>query len=185
MDAWQKMLLNDEQILQVDSDDAVLGTVGKVEAHRFPGTLHRAFTVFLYHPDGRVLLTQRSATKPLWPLWWDAACSSHQWEEEAEFPEGDLAATWRRLPFEIGVEQASASDLLYRFSYEYHVVYNEDWAENEVNHILTGTLLQDPVTNPDEVAAWEWKEPEEITRQLQSENHQFAPWFGLAWERLS
>src|SRR5690606_31678479 len=130
MDAWQKMLKNEEQILRVDSSDTVLGTVGKVEAHRFPGTLHRAFTIFLFDENGRVLLTQRSQQKPLWPGWWDAACSSHQWENES-----DESACWRRLPFEIGVQQDQVRDLQYRFSYEYHVVYNDEWAENEVNHI--------------------------------------------------
>lgn len=59
------MLRNEEQILRVDSNDNVLGTVGKVEAHRFPGTLHRAFTIFLFDEAGKVLLTQRSANKPL------------------------------------------------------------------------------------------------------------------------
>lgn len=180
MDAWQKMLKNEEQILQVNSLDEVLGTIGKVEAHRAPGTLHRAFTIFLFDEAGRVLLTKRSARKPLWPGWWDAACSSHQWENES-----DEEASWRRLPFEIGIKPSQVQGLQFRFSYEYHVIYNDEWAENEVNHILTGILLGDPVASPDEVAAWEWKSPEEVTAELAVKNHRFAPWFELAWKRLA
>lgn len=179
MDAWQKMLKNEEQILRVDSTDTVLGTVGKIEAHRFPGTLHRAFTLFLFDPQGKVLLTQRSQKKPLWPLWWDAACSSHQWENES-----DERATLRRLPFELGLSPDSVRDIHFAFSYEYHAVYNQEWAENEVNHIVTGILENDPVPNPDEVAKWEWKTEDEITQELKQKNHRFAPWFGPAWETL-
>lgn len=54
-----------------------------------------------------------------------------------------------------------------------------------MNHILTGVLLTEIDPNPDEVSAWQWKTPEEITEELLQEDHRFAPWFPLAWERLT
>lgn len=176
MDAWQKMVTQDEQVMLVTSADEVIGTAGKIEAHQGSGKLHRAITVFLFDAQGRTLLTQRSAHKPLWPLWWDAASSTHQWPDE-----GDVECALRRLPFEIGV---TATDLTFAFKYEYHAVYNTAWAENEVNHIVVGHFDGEPTLNPDEVASYTWKTLEEVRAELSTPDHQYAPWFPFAIEKI-
>ncbi len=172
------MLKEDEQIMLVNSQDKVLGSIGKKAAHQGIGKLHRAITVFLFNEKGEILLTQRSAKKPLWPLWWDAACSTHQWVDE-----DDGSCAQRRIPFELGT--GAVQNLKFIFSYEYHAVYSNEWSENEVNHILTGTLFTDPQPNPDEVADWRWASQHEVLSQLRQPNHHFAPWFPLAMERLA
>lgn len=176
-DSWQKMLTEDEQIMLVDSADNFLGSIGKKEAHQGKGKLHRAITIFLFNEKGQTLLTQRSAQKPLWPLAWDAACSTHQWVHEEDFD-----AAMRRLPFEVGYE--SVENLRYAFKYEYHAVYSTQWAENEVNHILLAEVAGDPQPNPREVANWRWASIEEIEEELENPDHPFAPWFPLAVEKL-
>lgn len=50
----------------VDENDAIVGHVNKYLSHRFvPGTprgiLHRAFSVFLFDHDGKLLLQKASA----------------------------------------------------------------------------------------------------------------------------
>lgn len=174
---WQRMLAEDEQIMLVDAADNFLGSIGKFEAHMGKGKLHRAITVFLFNKKGEMLLTQRSAKKLLWPLWWDGACSTHQWVGEEDVP-----AALRRLPFEIGYQ--TVEDLHFAFTYEYHAIYSPKWAENEVNHILIGTVENDPKPNPNEVAAWRWASMETIQSELENPDHQFAPWFPLAIERM-
>lgn len=175
--AWQKMLTENEQIMHVDSADNFVSTVGKLEAHQGKGKLHRAITVFLFNKKGETLLTQRSAQKPLWPLWWDAACSTHQWVGEEDIP-----AALRRLPFEVGYD--SVTNLRYVFKYEYHAIYSPKWAENEVNHILFAEVETDPQPNPREVANWRWASLERIERELENPDHNFAPWFPLAIEKF-
>ena len=46
-------------------------------AHQPPGRLHRAFSVLLVDPDGRVLLQQRAAVKTRFPLRWANSCCGH------------------------------------------------------------------------------------------------------------
>lgn len=178
MDNWQRMQTEREQVVLVDSSDQVIGQINKIEAHQKTGHLHRALTVFLSNPSGQILTTQRSSQKPLWPLWWDAAASTHQWPGES-----DQNAAARRLPFEIGLK-VPAPKLKLQFTYEYHAVYNQDWSENEINYIFTGVTDQQPQINQAEVKDFAWKSPAEIDKELKNPNHRYAPWFLIAWKRL-
>jgi len=166
------MQSEDEFVILVNSANEVIGQAGKIGAHQGIGQLHRAITVALFNQAGEVLVTQRSEHKPLWPLWWDLACSTHQWPGEDSVP-----AAVRRLPFEIGV---TGHNLTEKFHYEYHAVYNQDWSENEINHIVVGELNQDPDLNPREVANFAWKSLDQIRTELQQPTHRYTPWFELA-----
>ncbi len=48
-------------------DGSVIGTADKAEVHTDATPLHRAFSVHLRTPDGRVLLTRRALGKVAWP----------------------------------------------------------------------------------------------------------------------
>ena len=50
---------DDEPLILVDSDDLVLGHLDKAACHEGQGILHRAFSVFLFDAQGRVLLQRR------------------------------------------------------------------------------------------------------------------------------
>ena len=57
-----------DQCITVDGDDCITGSCSKLEAHQFNerqprGRLHRAFSVFLFNSDNRLLLQQRAASK--------------------------------------------------------------------------------------------------------------------------
>lgn len=175
----KKMAQSQEDLLLVDSKDQVLGSIEKITAHQGVGKLHRAFTVFLQNSKDEWLITQRSAQKPLWPLWWDGACSSHPWypDETAE------AAVLRRLPFELGTTNSQLTNLRWSHSYEYHAVYSEEWSENEINHIFVANYDGILSPNSDEVADHQWLSSDEITHRL-SYDHYFAPWFTQAWQGI-
>ena len=66
-----------EPLIIVDEHDHVLGHDSKAALHRGSGTLHRAFSIFLFNPQGDVLLQQRSGQKALWPAFWSNTCCSH------------------------------------------------------------------------------------------------------------
>lgn len=165
-----------EQVILVDRHDREEGVTEKMAAHQGEGKLHRAFTVFLFNDRGQTLVARRSALKPLWPLWWDGACSSHPRPGETT-----VEAARRRLVEELEV---TATDLEYVFQYEYHAVYSPQWSENEINHIVIGQFNGSPIPDPNEVETWKWRSPEEIDGELSRTDHKFAPWFPPAWVRL-
>src|SRR6202008_2383007 len=82
-----------------DGQGAPVGSATVDEAHRAPGRLHRAFSVFLRDPaGGRVLRQQRAAVKPRFPLRWANSCCGHP------LPGEEVAvAAGRRLIEELGV----------------------------------------------------------------------------------
>ena len=57
----------DEFVILVDGNDNPIGKEEKVKCHLPNGKLHRAFTALIYNKDGKLLLTQRSDSKMLWP----------------------------------------------------------------------------------------------------------------------
>ncbi len=173
METWHKMHSQQEEVILVDTQNQPIGTAGKIEAHQGKGMLHRAITVILLNSKNEILLTKRSSQKPLWPLWWDAACSTHQWPGENE-----IETATRRLPFEIGL---TIQDLHFSHHYEYHAVYNDQWSENEINHIVIGHTDQNPILNLDEAVEFSWKTIDVIQHNLQSASeHQYVPWLQQA-----
>ncbi len=51
----------DEKLILVDEQDNEIGNLPKDKCHDGRGQLHRAFSLFIFSPDGRELLQQRSA----------------------------------------------------------------------------------------------------------------------------
>src|SRR5437763_15474807 len=68
--------MKEQQVILVSAQDKELGVMEKIEAHR-KGLLHRAFSVFIFDKDGRMLLQQRAAEKYHGGLLWTNACCSH------------------------------------------------------------------------------------------------------------
>lgn len=174
------MMSNTDVIVRVDSSDHPLGPVDKVDAHRGAGVLHRAFTAVLINENNQLLVSQRSAQKPLWPHWWDLACSSHPWYPD----ETAVAAAARRLPFELGIDPSKVTPLRDILTYEYHAVYSPEWSENEVNHIVIGNYHGPLHPNPSEVQATRWLSQDDLSAELAQKNHRFAPWVEVVWQDL-
>jgi isopentenyl-diphosphate delta-isomerase len=83
----------------VDLSGRAIGAASVADAHRAPGQLHRAFSVFLRDPgNGRVLLQQRASVKTRFPLRWANSCCGHP------LPGEDVTvAAQRRLAEELGI----------------------------------------------------------------------------------
>lgn len=160
----------DEELLIVDSYNKVRGEIGKIKAHQWPGTRHRAFTAVVKNEEGKWLITKRSGKKPLWPNWWDLAVSSHPWLSEQT--DTGLAVR-RRVPFEIGAQVGQVRLL---GTYEYAAVYNSEWAEHEYNEIWLAELTGEIQLNEDEVADYRWATLAEIKDEVVP----FAPWVRYA-----
>jgi isopentenyl-diphosphate delta-isomerase len=155
----------------VDADGAATGSTTVEEAHRAPGQLHRAFSVFLRDPDGRVLLQQRAVTKTRFPLRWANTCCGHP------LPGEDLAtAAARRLVEEVGIGGIKLTEV------GVHSYYAEDPAsgrvEYEYDHVLIGDLPagRAVMPDPDEVAEVRWVALTDLRTALTEEPRSYAPW---------
>lgn len=164
-----------EALIVVDTQDQVLGYGTKAELHRGTGTLHRAFSIFLFNARGEVLLQQRSEQKALWPAFWSNTCCSHPRRGETY-----EIATQRRLEEELGV----AADLAFTHRFQYQAQYDAAGAEHELCSVYVGRIDRDPNPNPLEVADWRWIAPSALDEWLSERPETLTPWFKLEWEAL-
>ncbi|HET9519358.1 MAG TPA: isopentenyl-diphosphate Delta-isomerase [Actinoplanes sp.] len=169
----------DHLVELVDSDGTAIGAVTVDEAHQAPGRLHRAFSVFLLDPSGRILLQQRAAAKTRFPMRWANACCGHP------EPGEDLSmSAARRLVEELGVTDVALTEI------GVHSYFAEDPAtgrvEHEYDHVLLGEVSTDHPVRPDpaEVAALRWVTPEELRDGLTGDPRAYAPWLAGVAEQL-
>ena len=109
-DGEQVGLLSEECIL-VDENDKVIGSDSKKNCHLNvnieAGKLHRAFSVFLFNSEGKLLLQQRSKAKITFPGLVTNTCCSHPLNFRAELEEKDCLgvrrAAQRKLEHELGI----------------------------------------------------------------------------------
>lgn len=164
-----------EPLILVDADDREVGYASKADCHNGHGTLHRAFSLFVFNGRGELLLQQRSASKRLWPGYWSNSCCSHprQGEDMRE-------ATQRRLQQELGLRCA----LRYLYKFEYQADYGELGAERELCSVFLGRTDAPVRANRNEVAAWRYVPAAELDREIAGFPERFTPWLKLEWERL-
>lgn len=167
------------KVVLVDEQDNVLGEMDKMEAHSNGGVRHRAVTVVLFRKTEsglETLLQKRGTKKPLWPLFWDGATSTHPVLHERYEDCGS-----RRLSEEMGI--SLAADKLEMIQKQ---VYREDYkdglAECEVNGILVGWYSGEVVINPEEVAdckwvLWDWAKKDAVENR-----NNYAPWWWMLLE---
>ena len=166
---------DDEPLILVDSQDRPVGFLPKAEAHTGEGVLHRAFSIFLFNPQGEVLMQQRAVGKPLWPLTWSNSCCSHPRRgEEVE------AAVHRRLREELGLE----ARVLYLYKFEYHARYRDVGSEHELCWVYAARTTGEPTINPTEVADWQWLSPEAMDAELEARPDAWSPWCKMEWPRI-
>ena len=163
----------------VDTEGTPAGAVTVSDAHRAPGQLHRAFSVFLRDPSGRVLLQQRAAVKTRFPLRWANTCCGHPLPGETP-----AAAAGRRLVEELGVGDVELTEV---GVYSY---YAEDpttgLVEYEYDHVLLGDVPAEArlLVDPAEVAEVRWTSVEELNAGLREDLRSYAPWLPGVTERL-
>ena len=166
---------DNEALIIVDAQDRILGHGTKAELHQGTGTLHRAFSIFLFNDAGHVLLQQRSADKPLWPEFWSNTCCSHPRRGESYG-----IATRRRLKEELGVE----APLRFTHRFRYQAQFSAEGAEHELCSVYVGRIDGDPKPNPQEVSDWQWISPPALDEWLKTNPQNLTPWFKLEWAAL-
>lgn len=157
----------------VATDGTPLGPLDVAEAHRAPGRLHRAFSVFWADDAGRLLLQRRAERKSRFPGLWSNTCCSHP------APGDDVrASAAERLADELGLHDARLEERGV-FTYQAEDTVS-GYVEREYDHVLFGRGGAPPDVDPAEVSEWRWVEPDALREELASDPETFTPWFGQA-----
>ena len=122
----------DELLDVVSQDDTVIGREPRSVVHE-RGLTHRGVHVFLFTPDGRLLVQQRSRHSDTAPLALDCSVSEHVKSGE-DFP----IAALRGLKEELGIVQATLSQVVY-FAYCYGP------NDNKISQLFEGVVRPDAV----------------------------------------
>ncbi|MFC5149569.1 isopentenyl-diphosphate Delta-isomerase [Streptomyces aureoversilis] len=139
----------------VDEDGRTIGTAEKLSAHIAPGRLHRAFSVFLFDDEGRLLLQRRALEKYHSPGVWSNTCCGHPYPGEPPF-----VAAARRTGEELGIAPAlmrEAGTVRYN-----HPDPASGLVEQEYNHLFVGIVRAEPRPVPEEIAETAFVTPAEL-----------------------
>ena len=131
----------EDVLILVNEANRAIGSGGKLDVHQ-RGLLHRAFSIFLFDGQGRVLLQRRALGKYHSGGLWANTCCGHP-----RLGERTLPAASRRLGEELGMKAA----LRFGFQARYETSLDLGLTENELVYVYVGEAAGPIMPNPDEV----------------------------------
>lgn len=156
-----------EYVVLVDKHDREIGIRAKLDVHTDETPLHRAFSLFLFDSDNRLLLQQRAGIKKTWPLVWSNSCCGHPMPDESY-----QEAVIRRTRFELGIDVRQ----VYKIS-NYQYCFSKDGiVENEICPIFIGSYNGDVRPNPEEVESIRWIAWKNWVLETRRFPHRYSPW---------
>ncbi|KAI7836603.1 hypothetical protein COHA_009561 [Chlorella ohadii] len=205
----EELMLKDECIL-VDEQDRITGHANKYQSHRFEegqprGLLHRAFSVFLFNSENKLLLQQRAASKITFPKVWTNTCCSHplhgysptEVDNDADIAAGSTPgakrAAVRKLLHELGIplQQLPLDSFKYLTRLHYCAADTgtwgpaAEWGEHEMDYIL---FVRADVTlqpNDEEVMDTKYVTLPELRQMMHpSSGLLWSPWFRIIAENF-
>ena len=162
--------MNNQEVILVTETDEPVGTIEKIRAHT-EGLLHRAFSIFIFDKNGRMLLQQRSGKKYHGAQLWSNTCCSHPYPDE-----NVEEAAVRRLQEEMGFSTV----LQKQFEFIYRTEVENNLIEHEYDHVFTGTYEGVINIDKNEVTDYCYKEMEQVKRDIQEQPQKFTAWFKIA-----
>lgn len=167
-----KIKILEEKVILVNENDEQLGLMNKLEAHE-KARLHRAFSVFVFNKKGELLLQQRAHEKYHSPGLWTNTCCSHQRDGESSIEAGK-----RRLQEEMGF----SCELEEIFWFIYKAEFDNGLTEHELDHVMIGKFDDVPKINKDEVAAYAWRLPGEVKKDIEAHPDLYSEWFKIIFK---
>jgi isopentenyl-diphosphate delta-isomerase len=155
----------DELLDIVNDEDIVTEQKMRSTVHEL-GLQHRGVHVFLFTPDGKMLVQKRSADRAASPSALDCSVSEH-----VKAGESYLDAAIRGMKEEMGVEGIDISPLV-RFRMNYGV------NDNEISVLYKGTV--DPAKvrfDPIEIEEINYHSLDELQEMINSGSVKFCGWF--------
>jgi len=159
--------LKSQLIALVDTNDNVIGYDDKLKVHK-EGLLHRAFSIFIFNKEGKMLIHQRAHKKYHSPSLWTNACCSHLLENMTMDE-----CVHNRLQFEMGFD----TEVKFQFKFTYRNEFDNGLIEHETDHIYFGNWEENPIVNPAEVANYKWVSVKDLIFELQQNPNDFTYWF--------
>ena len=204
------MMQRDQCIVVSESDEPQAAGASKKDAHVFSkktprGVLHRAFSVFLFNNEGKLLLQQRAADKITFPDVWTNTCCSHPLHgynpSELDAPEdvakgkvdGVKAAAIRKLEPELGIPVDTIAPEQFKFLTRLHywaadVVTHgpkSPWGEHEIDYILFVQADVKVKPNREEVSAVKYVSLPELQKMMDPKSGLlWSPWFRIIAEQF-
>jgi isopentenyl-diphosphate delta-isomerase len=160
-----------QEVILVNEQDEPIGVMEKIAAHE-QALLHRAFSVFIFNQEGKMLLQQRAHAKYHSPGLWTNACCSHP-------NPGELTAdaAVRRLQEELGF----TTDLQKAFHFTYKAPFDNGLTEFEFDHVFIGTYDGNIEANSEEVADYKFVDLNDLEIDLQHNPSYYTAWFLIAF----
>ncbi|XP_077007989.1 isopentenyl-diphosphate Delta-isomerase 1 isoform X1 [Tamandua tetradactyla] len=194
LDEHQVQLLA-EMCIIIDENDNKIGAETKKNCHLNEnidkGLLHRAFSVFLFNKENKLLLQQRSDAKITFPGCFTNTCCSHPLSNPGELEENDAIgvrrAAQRRLKAELGIpmEEVPPEEINYVTRIHYKAQSDGIWGEHEIDYILfvRKNVTLDP--DPNEIKSYCYvskEELEELLKKAAGGEIKITPWFKIIAE---
>ncbi|KAM5235323.1 isopentenyl-diphosphate Delta-isomerase 1 [Ctenodactylus gundi] len=191
----QQVQLLAEMCILIDENDNKIGADTKKNCHLNEnikkGLLHRAFSVFLFNSENKLLLQQRSDAKITFPGCFTNTCCSHPLNNPGELEENDAIgvrrAAQRRLNAELGIplEEVSPQEINYITRIHYTAQSDSVWGENEIDYILF--VRKNVTLNPDpnEIKSCCYVSKEELKELMKKAANgevKITPWFKIIVE---
>ncbi|HSX29307.1 MAG TPA: isopentenyl-diphosphate Delta-isomerase [Candidatus Saccharimonadales bacterium] len=169
-----------ELIVFVTEDGTPTGETGpKLESHHAHTKLHLAFSCYIFRKsDHKFLVTQRAASKKVWPGVWTNSVCGHPMPDE---PMED--AIRRRAQAELGITNLEDIKLLLP-TYRYTTPPMNGIIENEFCPVYGALTDQEPTPNPEEVALTHWITWHEYGNMMTFESHLMSYWAKDQYEQL-
>ena len=161
-----------ENVILVDEKDNQVGLMPKLEAHQ-KGLLHRAFSVFIFNSDYKLLLQKRASSKYHSGGLWTNTCCSHPRDGE-----DIIDAANRRLNEEMGIK----TSLRKVFDFIYTAELDNNLIENEFDHVFYGVYDTDPILNKEEAEDYKWIDMETLKNDIENNTDQYTVWFKIAFD---
>jgi isopentenyl-diphosphate delta-isomerase len=164
-----------EHVILVDEHDKAIGQEEKMKAHE-EGSLHRAFSIFVFNAKGEMLLQQRAKTKYHSGGLWTNACCGHPrpGEETAQ-------AAHRRLQEEMGFD----CPLQEMFAFTYQVDFDNGLKEHEYDHVFVGMFEGNVSPNPQEADDNSWVPLEKLEEDVATSPERYTYWFREALSKFA
>lgn len=197
----EQIRLMNEACIAVDYNDQPYAAASKKTLHLVKniekGLLHRAFSVFLFNDEGKLLLQQRASEKITFPDLWTNTCCSHPLAIKSELsPNGEQNlddyilgaknAAVRKLDHELGIAAEDVPVKSFDFLTRIHYMSpsNPTWGEHEIDYILFCQANPALKPSPNEVRDVRWVSAQELKDMFEDKQYSFTPWFKLICENF-
>lgn len=157
-----------ELVVLLDEQRRAIGAAPKHLAHHADTPLHLGFSCYVLDAVGRVLVTQRAATKRSFArVWTNTVCGHPAPGEEA------ADAVSRRARYELGLAVHAVQLVLPDFRYR---AEQDGVVENEWCPVFLARTTGEPTPEPTEVDAYRWTSWEQLLTDVATDPEPWSPW---------